>query len=270
MPTCRRNGQILLLLGVGGLGPRRAHPGSLFFLPQGEKSLWNRNSSCCRWGKWGLGGVSAMPEAAIKAQTANNSHSGNLLKSYILSCRHFGKEIHFPWPLILVLLFQTSAAPTTATCQPLPRGSPASLKGQWGPGNTFPLKQMIFLGAVDKPYYRDFSGDSRTLFCLLFFFFITKVIQACYKQSRHGELYKEKCNSGPIFFSVNCTFCTKTIKEWPFILSLCSLQRPVWMLAHCSPVFEAKRDCTTGCTLKLPCIHYSIYHGHLWGQYTCI
>lgn len=199
MPTRRRNGQILLLLGVGGWGPRRGHPGSLFFLPQGEKSLWNRNSSCCRWGKWGLGGVSAMPEAAIKAQTANNSHSGNLLKSYILSCRHFGKEIHFPWPLILVLLFQTSAAPTTATCQPLPRGSPASLKGQWGPGNTFPLKQMIFLGAVDKPYYRDFSGDSRTLFCLLFFF-ITKVVQACYKQSGHGELYKEKCNSGPIFF----------------------------------------------------------------------
>lgn len=102
------------------------------------------------------------------------------------------------------------------------------------------------------------------------FFFITKVIQACYKQSRHGELYKEKCNSGPIFSSVNCTFCTKTIKEWPFILSLCSLQRPVWMLAHCSPVFEARRDCTTGCTLKLPCIHYSIYHGHPWGQYTCI
>lgn len=32
------------------------------------------------------------------------------------------------------------------------------------------------------------------------FFFITKVVQACYKQSRHGELYKEKCNSGPIFF----------------------------------------------------------------------
>lgn len=174
MPTRRRNGQILLLLGVGGWGPRRGHPGSLFFLPQGEKSLWNRNSSCCRWGKWGLGGVSAMPEAAIKAQTANNSHSGNLLKSYILSCRHFGKEIHFPWPLILVLLFQTSAAPTTATCQPLPRGSPASLKGQWGPGNTFPLKQMIFLGAVDKPYYRDFSGDSRTLFCLLLFFFYYK------------------------------------------------------------------------------------------------
>ena len=116
-----RNGQNPAHVRWVGLGLQGGHPRNLFFLPQWEKRLWNRKSSCCHWGKWGLGGVSPVPEAAIKAWTANNSHPVNLLKSSILSCRHLGKEIHFLLPLTLMFLFQTQANPRTAKTTPARR-----------------------------------------------------------------------------------------------------------------------------------------------------
>lgn len=146
-----------------------------------------------------------MPEAAIKVQAANNSHPVNLLKSYLLSCRHFGKEIHFLLPLTFMSLFQTWAATRTARCpaawvgQDSPRPvSFASLEGTGeAPRYLFPLKQVIFISPVDRP---GSCADSLTLawFCL-YNFFNAKAIQVC-KKSNQRELYKEQFNSLPIFF----------------------------------------------------------------------
>lgn len=143
-------GQNPALIGSAGLGLLRGHLGDLFFLPQWEKRLWNRKSSCCRWGKWGLGGVSPMPEAVIKTQATNNSHPVNLLKSYIFSCRRFGKEIHFLLPLTAMSLFQTQAGPPTAMCSaawvktapaqcPLP-----AWRDSETPRHLLPSRQVIF------------------------------------------------------------------------------------------------------------------------------
>lgn len=128
----------------------------------------------------------------------------NLLKSYILSCRHFGKEIHFLLPLTFTSLFQPQAAPPTAMC-PAACVCPerpwtvslASLKGWWTPRYLFPPRQVIFISLTDGP---GSYAESLTVVWLWFYnIFNAKAVQAC-KKSNQRELYKEQFNSLPIFF----------------------------------------------------------------------
>lgn len=142
------NGPNPALVGSAGLG---GQPGYLFFLPQREKRLWNRKSSRCRRGKWGFGGVSPMPEAVIKAWPTNNSHPVNLLKSYIVSHRHFGKGntfLYCRWPLrsysTLRLWGLLQCAQQPGSTQTPPRVSLASLKGQWNPQVTWSFEASNF------------------------------------------------------------------------------------------------------------------------------